>query len=707
MLKQPELSPICRFGVFQLDIRAGELRKNGVKLKLQEQPFKVLCLLLERAGEVVTREEIRSRLWPADTFVDFDHGLNAAIKRLRDALGDSADTPMFIETLPRRGYRFLASEQGGGGGIGNNQVPFGGAKATRYWLRPLFFVPLLLLLPSAVWIYRTHDSGHFFHSSVLGSSPPMRILPFTADPGGQSDPSFSPDGRQLAFMKWDGEANYNADVYVKLIGGSQPLRLTQDPGFACCTAWSPDALSVAYERCDGPQAGLYVVPALGGPERRLMGAMCLGISWSPDGAHIALIRKDPPDSPWAIFLLDVSKLTLHRVSSPPATEIGDRTPAFSPDRTRLAFVRAISPWVTDLYVMPVSGGEPARLTFDNRQISGFTWMPDSHSIIFSSNRAGVMRLWKVPATGGTIEAVLNGATDTWKLDIPRQGNRLAYTVGGIHPQIWQIQLDQSLHWGNTKSLIASTKGEGGPQFSPDGRKIVFYSGRSGSAEVWTSNADGSSLMQLTSMGVLSGTPRWSPDGQAITFDARPQKHSHIFVISAQGGEPHAVTSGDSENSVPSWSRDGEWIYFTSNRGGAWQLWKAPSAGGDPIQVTKHGGYAGFESQDGHELYFVGHQEAGIWRQPIEGGQETKVVNVPVSWGHWALAKSGIYFVNQAGPKPVIQFYRFGNKRIMNIATLERPLAPEESGLDISPDERTILFLQIVSNKNINLVENFR
>jgi TolB-like protein/DNA-binding winged helix-turn-helix (wHTH) protein len=107
MSLQSKLPQVLRFGVFQVDIRAGELHKNGVKLKLQEQPFQVLCLLLEHPGELVSREELRCRLWPADTFVDFDHGLNAAVKRLRDALGDDPDSPRFVETVPRRGYRFI------------------------------------------------------------------------------------------------------------------------------------------------------------------------------------------------------------------------------------------------------------------------------------------------------------------------------------------------------------------------------------------------------------------------------------------------------------------------------------------------------------------------------------------------------------------------------------------------------------------------
>ena len=105
--EKPHSGPI-RFGAFEVDLRTGELRKHGIKIKLQEQPLQILQQLLEHAGEVVTREDLQKRIWPADTFVDFDHGLYSAVQRLRDALGDTAETPRYVETLPRRGYRFIA-----------------------------------------------------------------------------------------------------------------------------------------------------------------------------------------------------------------------------------------------------------------------------------------------------------------------------------------------------------------------------------------------------------------------------------------------------------------------------------------------------------------------------------------------------------------------------------------------------------------------
>jgi DNA-binding winged helix-turn-helix (wHTH) protein len=107
----PDRRRVARFGVFELDLNAGELRKSGVKLRLQGQPFQVLALLLERAGDVVTREELQQKLWPSDTFVDFDHSLNTAINKVREALGDSASSPRYVETLARRGYRFIAPIQ--------------------------------------------------------------------------------------------------------------------------------------------------------------------------------------------------------------------------------------------------------------------------------------------------------------------------------------------------------------------------------------------------------------------------------------------------------------------------------------------------------------------------------------------------------------------------------------------------------------------
>jgi Tol biopolymer transport system component len=299
-----------------------------------------------------------------------------------------------------------------------------------------------------------------------------------------------------------------------------------------------------------------------------------------------------------------------------------------------------------------------------------------------------------------------GGADVENLSIASTGNRLLYTVGGIHPNIWEIPLGPDRKAQTSRPLLASTTGEGNPQFSPDGTRIAFYSRRSGNPEIWVCNADGSNPVQLTSLGVLTETPRWSPDGKMIAFDSRPAGHSEILILPSGGGEPRPLTGPENESTLSSWSRDGRWIYFTSNRSGLWQIWKIPSAGGKAIQVTENGGSVAFESADGKDLVYAKDNESGFWMRPVRGGPESRILNVPVFLGYWALGIRGIYFVDQTGAQAVVKYYDFAEHKISSINPLAHPVPPGETGLAVSPDERRILVMEVVTNKDIMLLENF-
>jgi len=702
---QPKL---IRFGVFELDRRSGELRRKGAKIRLQEQPFQVLSLLVERSGEVVTREELRDKLWPADTFVDFDHGLNAAIKRLRDALGESAEAPVFIETLPRRGYRFLCPVV-----VCDRPLLQTWAESVRLGAQrhPAFYLSLIsiitVLLGTGIYLAQRRWRARLAASGSYPLAAAMKVVPLTTYPGAELDPAFSPNGKQVAFVRWDGNPKGDGDVYLKLVGGDQPARVTHGSGFACCAAWSNDSRYIAYLRCDGDDPGLRLVPALGGPERKISFFSCMGISWSPDGSLIAVTRKDRDDSPWAIFFLRMQDFEFQRATTPPEAVIGDRYPAFSPDGKILAFVRASSPWVADLWVAPVGSQFARQLTFDHTEITGIAWSSDGHSLIFSSHRAGGKSLWKVSVDGGPPEAVPLAGPFAEKPAVALQGHRLAYTQGFLHPSIWEMTLEGGRIAGVPHELLHSGVGEGGPQYSPDGKWLAYYSSLSGNTEIWMCNADGSDPMQLTSLGVLSGTPRWSPDGKFIAFDSRPSGHSHIFTLATRGGEARPATSGQFEDAVPSWSRDGKWIYFASNRTGSWQIWKVSAADGTLAQVTKDGGFGAFESLDGKQLYFVKESELGLWQKSLASGEEKKILKQNVNWGHWAVGRDGIYFVDVAGQKPTIGFWRYANNKVSRIATLEKAVPPGEPAFDVSPDGRRVVFLQIHSEVDIMMIENFQ
>jgi len=176
-----------------------------------------------------------------------------------------------------------------------------------------------------------------------------------------------------------------------------------------------------------------------------------------------------------------------------------------------------------------------------------------------------------------------------------RGNRLAYVRQVANLNIWRRKLNSLLSAGPPEKFISSTRFESGPQFSPDGSRIAFESTRSGAYEIWMCRSDGSGLVQLTHFNSHTGTPRWSPDGKQIAFDSRAAGNADIYVIDSEGGSPRRLTSEPSGEVTPSWSRDGRWLYFASERTGDWQVWKMSSTGGPATQMTRHGGFAAFES----------------------------------------------------------------------------------------------------------------
>jgi len=721
-----------RFGLFELDVRAGELLKGGRKIRLQEQPLQILAMLLARPGEVVTREEIRQKLWSNDTTVEFDHSINAAIKRLRDALGDSAERPRFVETVPRRGYRFIAT-------VESSEAPTAPAppsevsapSAARSGRR----VPSALAASAAFAVLLTVGAAVWFgvaHTTTgAGASSPLTI-PLTGNSGIETLPSFSPDGEQVAYA-WDGATGGNLDIYVKVIGGGPPLRLTDGDADEYSPAWSPDGRQIAFLRRSTDGAGIFVIPALGGPEGTLgelsarwfpAGIWYGKLSWSPDGRFLALADRGSPTGVERIVLLTIATGEKRRLTSPSAEwPFGDAAPVFSPDGRMLAYVRAAGMLVSDIYVQRLSpegvpAGDAVRLTSDRRGVYALDWTADGREIVFASNRGGPFALWTVAASGGAPEPLASvGSGVTW-LSVARRGRRVAYANPDNYQSIWRTDgplASSGTHAESDRSparLIFSQRGNVAPQFSPDGRMVVFQSPRSGYPEIWISDADGSNAQQVTNFaGPAMASPRWSPDGRRIAFDSSKDGLRSIYVIDRDGRGLRRLTVDAFTNRRPSWSSDGAWIYFGAARGGSPQVWKMPADGGQPVQVTRDGGYEAFESRDGGYVYYSKSEGAGIWRIPVNGGEETQVVDQG-TLGHWALLDHGICFVNLTGTQPTIECFDFATRHLRTVAVLPKDAEPAGGWgfptIAVSPDGRSILYVQAErAESHILLVENFR
>ena len=559
-----------------------------------------------------------------------------------------------------------------------------------------------------------------------------KTVPLTSYPGRQISPAFSPDGKQVAFA-WDGEKGGNLDIYVKLVDAGVPLRLTNSSEDEYGPAWSPDARYIAFCRGNAPavtavtlpapfsasdHVEIWTTPALGGAERKLGESAECGLSWSPDGKYLALMDKNAPRDPYSIFLLSIETGDKRKLTSPPAESFGDGTPRFSPDGKTLAFDRSSSVAQDEVYLLPVTSdgrpqGEPRRLTFDERIIFGLDWAADGRRIVYSSGQTGSTNLLTIAASGGAVERLAVAGGNPTALSISRSGNRLVYERDLFDSNIWRISGPNSSDQKSAPSrFIASTHPDLEPQFSPDGTKIVFTSARSGNYEIWVCGAEGRSPVQLTSSsGPQLGSPRWSPDSRWIAFDSPKAGNEDIYVISADGGRPRRLTSGSHNNVRPSWSQDGQWIYFGSNRSGDWQIWKEPAPGGAAVQVTKtKGGEEAFESLDGKFVYYAKLDVPGIWKVPVGGGEETRVLDRG-GRSTWAVTGQGICFFDLSSSNgTTLRFYDFviGKVTLLREFSKDTQVDTINTALTVSPDGRSILYTQLdQSGSDLMLVENYR
>jgi Tol biopolymer transport system component len=577
----------------------------------------------------------------------------------------------------------------------------------------------------------------FVRSSSKVPELSLNAVPLTTYPGRQEQPSFSPDGSQLAFV-WDGEKQDNEDIYVKVIGaGGPPLRLTNDPARDHSPAWSPDGRFIAFLRnLPTGKAAVLLIPALGGPERKLTEILRSDnlpggrfLTWSPDGNWLVISDRDSPKEPAALFLLSVESSEKRKLTTPPLQLAGDCNPAFSPDGHALAFSRGVDYGLSDLYLLIFSNelkvaGEARQITFGIQGAADPAWNSSGRDIVFSVGDFGQLGLWRIATSGSggrgpEPQRLTSLGTNVLRPAISRRGGRLAYAHSFVHLNIWRMPATGSpaartlqKPVATATPFISSTRDDESPQFSPDGKRIAFQSARSGNPEIWVCDADGSNALQLTSFGGPDvTTPRWSPDGRRIAFDSNTAGEYDIWVVGANGGKPQRMTTHPANDGNPSWSHDGRWIYFDSARGGAQQVFKIPANGGEAIQVTQDGGYAPVESPNAKFLYYVkALQATDLWKVPVQGGQAAKVLEGLSTYVNLAAVDDGIYFVpvRERGRGSSLQFLNFATNQIKTLASFEKPLdLGSLGGLAVSADGKWILYTQVEqAGSELMLVENF-
>jgi serine/threonine protein kinase len=573
------------------------------------------------------------------------------------------------------------------------------------------------------------------------SEPPPRVAPLTSYYGGdEGHAALSPDGKQVAFS-WSGEAHDNRDIYVKFVEAgpaAPPLRLTRGTLPDLNPAWSPDGRTIAFTRRNSAGWEIFTVPALGGPERKIVQsavpytlAQAGAISWSADGKYVAYMERTSPNEPHAIFVVSVETHEKQRLTEPPAGYVGDFNPSFSPDGKWLAFFRELTAGVDELLLLPTAVSKPdgtSRLFWAaHEELGRADWTPDSRSLIFSQHRGIAWSLWRISLSDQTPRPVDFPSDGAMALSIARQGRRLVCSKLITDTNIWRRSGPAAKEKVEPHVLIASKQPDECPRYSPDGKHIAFLSGRTGTRELWVADAEGKNTVQITSFGGPPvGNPNWSPDNRWMVFDLMKEGHRDLYVVPAEGGGARRLTSDPSNHERPSWAHDRDWIYYSGDWGGDWQVWKIPVAGGQPVQVTRQGGREAYESPDGQFLYYakslgsgywregtlnpslavgpplggVAPIKPGLWKVPVGGGSEIQVLEDRPMPGFWCMMTRGIFLY--------FSYYNFTTGKIVPFGEPVKGVRYTNGGVSVSPDEKWVLETREDRwERSLELVENFR
>jgi Tol biopolymer transport system component/DNA-binding winged helix-turn-helix (wHTH) protein len=754
---------LLRFGPFEADVGARQLRKRGLRIKLRRQSLEVLVAFLNRPGEVVTREELRKRLWPEHIFVNFEDNLNSAVKHLRSALGESAAKPRYIETIPGLGYRLAgsvtdaASEAGGEfrllvlpfSNLGGDPIvrenggeaspkcngPGGSQCLPDGALGPL--VPEQALPPAgsssesrSLWSLRALRQR--WRALALGASAlaviavavyagvkyrgtpgELKPVPLISMGGVAADAALSPDGNRVAFS-WrapkelsHAEGQDQCGIYVKVIGSGPAQRLTHGETDRL-PAWSSDYRYIAFVRDSDRLSDVLLVPSIGGLERTVaridVPPNFSSLFWTPDARWLVLSARTSSTGPYGIWLLSAETGEFRRLIPPPACGpgrwAGDFAGTLSRDGRTLAFARNTGGSSFRLYELQIS--KELRAVGEPLAISdqGYPWF------------AGAA--W---AANGDLVYSAGVNSRLWRAGrgrAPQLLNWAAHIAESPSISVSEQRLVFTSFTGNTdlwrldlrtgeaRMIVGSNNWQVTPQYSPDGRRVAFIGYRTGTPEIWTCNADGASCQQLTSFG--GGTPRWSPDSRWLAVDSSVTGTPQIYVVAAEGGTPRQLTFGSASNQVPSWSHDGQWIYFESNRAGEWQLWKIPSGGGEAAPLNQTGS-APFESPDGKWVYFSrrsGRPEA-LFRMSVGGGDVLQVASKIPAPDFFSVTTRGVYFLSDA---KTVQRFDPDSGTTTTVAKLNNNSV--DYGMSVSLDGASMIFSQIGRTfSDIILVENYR
>jgi Tol biopolymer transport system component/DNA-binding winged helix-turn-helix (wHTH) protein len=672
---------LVRFETFEVDFRAGELRKAGVRLKLPGQPFQVLAILLEYPGEVVTREELQKRLWP-DTFVDVDHNLNTAINKIREVLGDSAENPRFVETLPRRGYRFIAPVDLGAGLVpaqqGNPQsAPLrpqtDGGEAVRanhfYKGRVLGLsgAAIIVIAVFAYWLTRPlmppKVSG-YTRITNDGRAKKFRIDAF---------PVIVTDGLRLYFAEAANSGMRSGLSQASASGGETspvPTPFEQNIELGDIGSNRSDLLLQTFVAGES-EMPLWILPALGGVPRRVGDVLGRDAAWSPNGQRIAYAKGNE------LYVCKADGTETQKLVAAPGPV---RWPRWSPRGGVLRFTVGHPRGRTSIEEVSADGGRSHALfpVWKGVHCCG-NWTPDGKYYIFQSGFNWRTEIWALRERAGLFHKgngepvqLTAGPMDFQSPVSSVDGKRLF--VIGEQPRGELVRFESKS--GQFVPYLGGISAQH-VDVSKDGEWVTYVSYPEG--VLWRSKVDGSQRLQLTSLPMQAFLPRWSPDGKRIAFSAAvPGAPSGIHVVAADGGGPAQLTEGNHYETDPNWSPDQNSLVFGN---APWLEGGAPSSAAIHMvdlktrQVSTLSGseglYSPHWSPDGRYILAKSLDSPKLMLLDFSTHKWAELVSIPADYPNWSHDGSYTYFINPYIAEPAVYRVRISDRKLELVTSLSR------------------------------------
>jgi Tol biopolymer transport system component/DNA-binding winged helix-turn-helix (wHTH) protein len=670
-------APIYQFDNVQVEPESFRLLKADAPVQIEPKAFQVLLFLIENRGRLIEKRELLDAVWK-ETFVT-ENALTREIAQLRKALGENAREAKYIETVPTKGYRFIADVKIKNGlksveetkaervaAIEKDARPDDSvnlpssphvahvkeqaAKRTRYLKSPVTFVligALALLAVGGVLLWK------FLRQPASETRSVRRIAQVTTWPGLDVCPSLSPDGNSLAYSS-NHEGNF--EIYVKpLASGGHEIPVTNDGQQNSEPAWSPDGQYIAYHSRN--RGGIWIVPSLGGSARRLT-EFGSKPAWSRDGSIIAFQSEAPSDlSSSAYGALPPSTIWTIPTRGGQATQItqvgvpsgGHSSPTWSPDGKRIAFL-AYDTSLAEVWSVAVGGGELKRLTTQQLFFDP-VYAPDGETIYcvgISKNMYGLWRIQVTPAngerSGEVVEVQSAGPQPIRNLSISADGKKIAYSGRSLISDIWSVPLSpaSSEASGPPVPLLQDRSlRKTNPVISPDGKKIALGVWRSGApGGVWLMDADGKNLTQLTNTSVSRVLPGWLSSDE-VAYITYQQDDATVFSsVNLKTGVERTILPLKPDMDFIRPSPDGKQLVYNSSKSGTINVWKVALENGQPRQLTFDKELMGWPiwSPDGRYLTFEMKRgdDTHIAIMPSDGGEITQLTfdhgqSWPNSW----------------------------------------------------------------------------